>query len=285
MQFLKNNWIYVVWFLFYYLLALGLFMFQPQGILLVTVFYAISITIALSPLGETILRLMTNVRPLRTREEREYLEPLFREVYESALQQNPNLSRKIKIHITDAMYANAFAVGRKTIAVTRGAINTFSENELKGIIAHELGHITYGHTKALLLSVVGNSLFTFMIFITKIFLFIADVITTVCTNGSAYLFAKLGLLMSQFTFDISVIIFMGLSQIILSINSRKNEYQADNFASEIGYGEELTSALYLLQNISFEQKPSIFERLTMSHPHITKRIQKLEYTTDEMQTA
>lgn len=161
MQFLKNNWIYVVWFLFYYLIALALFTFQPQGILLVTVFYAISITIALSPLGEAILRLMTNVRTLRTREEREYLEPLFQEVYESALQENPKLSRKIKIHIIDAMYANAFAVGRKTIAVTRGAINTFSEEELKGIIAHEFGHLNFGHTKALLLSTIGNMFFTF----------------------------------------------------------------------------------------------------------------------------
>ena len=46
------------------------------------------------------------------------------------------------------MYVNAFAIGRNTIAVTMGAIETFSSDELKGIIAHEFGHLSNGDTNS-----------------------------------------------------------------------------------------------------------------------------------------
>lgn len=284
MQFIKNNFVYVLWFLVYFIVACALFGFHPAGCLLVLVFYAISITIALSGLGEVILRLIEGVRPLCTREEIELLQQIFDEVYSQALDQNPKLNQNIKVYMTDSMCPNAFALGRKTIAVTKGALETFTPDELKGILAHEFGHISHGHTKALLLSVVGNLFFTFLIFISKAFLFIAELISALFTNGGAYIFSLIFVWLTRLCFDLSIIIFMGLGQIILAINSRSNEYQADSFACTIGYGEELTSALYLLQKISMGQKLTLFERMTLSHPHIAKRIKRLE-TVEIVQTA
>jgi Zn-dependent protease with chaperone function len=37
-------------------------------------------------------------------------------------------------------------------------VETFSEGELKGVIAHEIGHIVYKDTLAVLLNTVGKAL-------------------------------------------------------------------------------------------------------------------------------
>jgi len=244
---------------------------------IVAVYYAISISIALSPIGEWLLRLIEGVRKIETNEEREYLEDIFEEVYQNALKEAPQLNKEIKLYIIDAMFVNAFAIGRKTIAVTTGAIETFSREELKGILAHEFGHIRYGHTKALLLSVIGNMLFSLFVLIVRVFLFVSELLAVIFaeTKGGALL-ANFSMVILRFGFDLSIIFFMYIRQAILSLNSRSNEYQADEFAYTIGFGDELITSLYLLQKVSGSQKVSIKDRMTSSHPHIAKRIGKLE---------
>tara|TARA_Y100000310_G_C20656562_1_gene802250 strand:+ start:313 stop:1170 length:858 start_codon:yes stop_codon:yes gene_type:complete len=50
-----------------------------------------------------------------------------------------------KIYIIDMPQSNAFATGRNqnhaAIAVTTGILNLLNKNELKGVLAHEIGHI------------------------------------------------------------------------------------------------------------------------------------------------
>lgn len=50
-----------------------------------------------------------------------------------------------KLYITPAAQANAFATGRSpshaSVAVTAGIMKTLSHDELKGVLAHELGHV------------------------------------------------------------------------------------------------------------------------------------------------
>lgn len=71
--------------------------------------------------------------------------------------QNPQLYRMVreisqaaripmpKIYIIPQAAANAFATGRNpqhaAVAVTEGIMNLLSEEELKGVLAHELGHV------------------------------------------------------------------------------------------------------------------------------------------------
>ena len=276
-KFLISNFAYIIWFALYFSIAWFVLGLTLNNFIIVALIYGGSITIALSPIGEFILRITENCREPATEQERNYLLPIFEEVYQDAKELNPKLNRGIKLYIMDAMYVNAYAMGRKTIAVTRGAIATFTADELKGLLAHELGHITHGHTKALLLSLIGNFFFTVIVWIFRLMFFFAQLISNIVAQ-----FNWIGWLFSFMTFvlkiavEVSVFIFVNLSEMILASNSRVQEIEADTFAYEIGYGRELISGMYLLQKISMNNKPSLSEKVKASHPHIARRIENLE---------
>lgn len=273
---LAKNYIYFVWVIIYFLLAWSILGADWDSFVLVFILYGISISIALSPLGETMLRFIEKLRPLSTKEEKEYLLPIFEEVYENAKEKDQKLNNNIKLYIIDNMYVNAFAIGRKTIAVTKGAVQTFSQDELKGVIAHEFGHLSNGDTKALLLSTIGNGIFSVLIFVLRIIMLITEVVFSLTRMPFLDVFAVL----ARFLFDIGVIIFSYVSEILLSVNSRQNELWADKFAFEIGYGEELVSSLYILQKISLPNNLKLLDRLRASHPNTAKRIEQLENLLD-----
>jgi len=277
LKFMGSNYTYVIWFILYFSIALAMIGDTQQNFFLLLLVYGVSIGIALSPIGEAILRATENCREPSTEEEKNYLLPIFEEVYQDAITVNPNLNKEIKIYIKDAMYINAFAMGRKTIAVTKGGLTTWTRDELKGIIAHEFGHITHGHTKALLLSLIGNFFFSIIVWVLRLFLTIMQFICEVVAefNWLGSIFAILTAIV-QIIVDLSVFVFINLSEMILASNSRSNEFQADTFAYEVGYGKELISGLYLLQKTTIQNKLSIPERLKATHPHISQRIANLE---------
>jgi len=282
-RFIGSNVAYIIWFVLYFSIAWIMFGADLNSFIFVSFIYGISITIALCPAGEVILRFLENFRDPSTEQERDYLIPIFEEVYQNAKEVNPNLNSGIQIYIMDAMYVNAFAIGRRTIAVTKGAMEAFTADELRGIIAHELGHLTHGHTKALLLSVIGNFYFSVIVWVCRLLFSLAQF----ASNISAH-FNIIGLFFSLLTFiirffvDLSIFLFINLGQIILALNSRINETQADSFAYEIGYGRELISGLYLLQKISMNTDLKLMEKLKASHPHTAYRIAHLESLEDEI---
>lgn len=219
------------------------------------------------------MRFFEKVRPLYTKREREYLIPIFEEVYANAKKVVPYLDN-IEICIIDKMTVNACAIGRNTIAVTKGAIEIFSEEELKGILAHELAHIINGDTIATLLTLIGNGFFTVFVVITKLILLVVDFFQN--PRG----FGKLITILTNAVCIAFIFLFTFIGNIIVSINSRKNEYRADEFAYILSYGEDMVEALYLLQKISMGDNSSTVERITASHPHIAKRIGTLENLID-----
>jgi len=242
------------------------------------IMYAISIIFAISPLGEKLLRFIENVRKLETKKEKEYLLPIFREVCEKLKIAGYKI-RKIEICVIDAMYINAVALGRKTIAVTKGAIDTLSEDELKGLIAHELGHIYYSHTTAVLISNIGNGIFMIPIFLFRIGINAIETLHSKYNRRGGII--ELLIFLIKTIFNTVVFVFVTLGQLILSINSRANEYTADKFAYKIGYGAELTEALYLLHDMIISDKMSLVNKLRRSHPVIAKRIGRLEKIMEE----
>jgi len=275
--FFKTNWVYLLWVALYFFLSWGMLGGTWTAFVIVLLAYAVSITFALSPAGERLLRFMEGARPILTRDERNYLMPIFEEVYQDVKELYPKLSNKIQLYMTDAMYVNAFAMGKNTVAVTKGAVNTFSSDELKGVIAHEFGHIANGDTKAMLLNVIGNGLFTAIICVIRLVTLIIHMISSATEDTP--MFSVLASIF-RFSMDISLLFFTWLGQIVLSINSRKNEYRADEFAYNAGLGEELIEALYILQKTSVPANVPFPERMKASHPHLASRIARLERLED-----
>ena len=270
---LLSNWIYLVWALVYVLIFWVILGCTVQGFLWSLLIYALSISFALSPVGENIMRKLENVKPISTNKEKERLLPLFVEVYEQALTETPSLGKNIELFISNDMTVNAFAFGRNTIVINKGTIESMSDDEIKGIFAHEFGHLANHDTKALLINVVGNGIFSLVILLFNSIITFYNSVTNVLRPGhdSIWIMNLLKGLVNMVT-----IIIMGIGNIILSINSRSNEYNADSYASKIGFGDNLISALYFLSNLNLGGKVPFKERIKMSHPYINERIGRLE---------
>lgn len=150
------------------------------------------------------------------------------------------------------MTVNAIALGRHTVAVTKGAINTFTEDELKAVIA---------------------------LFI-KACLFFIDWLKSAFAGKKGLISFFLALL--QLLFEIIILILNFGFQLILTSNQRRNEFQADRFSYSIGYDTDMIEALYLLEKISLGDNSNIIQKMTASHPRITLRIKHLEELDEQM---
>jgi len=262
--FFKNNWIYLVWFSFYF----TLFWIITDGIS--SVFYFVSIPLALSPIAEEIWRLVSGVRPLRVRTERQRLLPLFKEVYTGARKADPRLSKRIRLYIKEDMTINAFAFGRSTLVLTRGSIELLDDECLQGLMAHELGHFSCKHTQAILITMVGNLPMT--ILNRKL----ADIKNHYsCTGTRKTLIAGIFIIFFDFLYYICrALEFIG--ELILMYSRREHEYNADWFALHSGFGEELRNVLKEIYSVSISKPETVREQLKSTHPHITRRIEELE---------
>lgn len=284
---IKNNISYILWFIFYFVLAFLTLssddLITEEGAFVICVIlYAVSIFVALV-FGEKILKVINGVRPIETKEEKEYLLPLFESVKTDALRVYPNLP-KIELYIIDKMSVNACAIGKHTVAVTKGAIATFTEEELQGVILHEFAHIYYGNTTAEILNKIGNGFFTVYIICVNFFFQVLDLLFSDLDDTDTRHLS--GLFKTLFWFirmsiNLSVFLILFVGNVILSGNSRKNELRADRFAYDTGYGEDLKSALYLLQKISLGENSHLIEKLCRKHPRLSKRIAQLEDLLDK----
>lgn len=278
--FWKNNPIYLLCSLFYYVISSLLLGGTAISFLIVFVIYAMSLIIGFSSLGEKLLRLLNRVRPLETKRETEYLQPLFDEVYERAKEKYKKLM-KIEICVIDNMTVNAMAIGRRTIAVTKGAMQTFTEDELKAVIGHEIAHLVHGDTMATMYTIIGNGILSVFVLIARLFLLLLDWVQSIFTGKRSIFSALMLLIRLYFEFSIWFLNF-GL-QVILSINSRKNEFKADMFSYAMGYDSDMIEALYLLEKISLGDNSTIIQKMIASHPRITLRIKHLEELDEIMQ--
>ena len=84
LDFAKSNVLYLISGIINFVIAFLILGANGFSFILCLVLYAVSLTVALSPLGECILRLINGVRKLYTRREKDYLIPLFEEIYEEA---------------------------------------------------------------------------------------------------------------------------------------------------------------------------------------------------------
>lgn len=167
--------------------------------------------------------------------------------------------------------ANAYFTGlgaKKRIVLYDTLINDLTVNELVAVLAHEIGHYKKHHVIwSLLLGVLqtGIVLFIFSLFV-----------------GSPELSAALGVKTPSFHIGLIAfgILYSPLSIITglaMNIFSRKNEYQADDFAAKYFDGKELASALKKLsvKNLSNLRPHPAYVFFHYSHPTLLQRLNAL----------
>ena len=268
-MFRKSNTTVVIYLIINYILIsaiIGLLFSGGGGIGILLGFvvglvaYIISLALALSPVGEWLLRLQCQCHPIEklSPEWQNSILPIFQEVYQQARREDSSIAPDIKLYYTENEDENAFALGRKTIAVTTGGLqNPMFREQLKGILGHEFGHLAHKDTDLLLLITVGNMIITIGITILKIIIlaatFLFNAVATIVgwlshgdrDHGICVFFLKLGTSIASFLSLVFINLFMRLwtkiGQLLVMKGSRENEYEADAFACLLGYGRELYS--------------------------------------------
>lgn len=239
--------------------------------------YALSLAIALSPFGEWILRIITGCKKLKRQEQIDRLEPLFNEVMSKARTADPSIPDDVKCYINPDKAANAFATGRKTICVTEGLLE-LPKSQIEATLGHEFGHLAHKDTDLILLITVGNFIVAGMILCVKLFIEFLHcgvvLLSFVFHDGLiiALMSAALrGLSLATVVALTWLWTFIGTALVMKT--SRANEYEADRFSSELGYGNEICAALDTIC-VSCDNK--IFANLVNSHPDKNDRIKRLQ---------
>ena len=195
------------------------------------------IFVSLTPMGEAFWRLRNNVK--KKPDDAFYdlwqtANEVFDEVKAQAMAFSRGISRKVTLYYTPSNDINAFALGHRTVVLTHGILSAHPEY-LKGVLAHELGHIAHGDSDLKLGINVSNSIITiFMTFICMV----AYSIVGALVDARNDLVRLIGIILN---FLINIII-LGLFKLwsllgVLCVNlaSRKAEFQADGFADDIGF--------------------------------------------------
>ena len=252
-----------------------------EGVLLGLGAYLLSLFIALSPVGEWLLRVQNGCKKMTSMEDIERFEPLFREVYSQAKMANPELPNDIKMFISDSAEPNAFATGRRTVCVTKGLMS-YTDEQIKGVLAHEFGHLAHKDTDAILIVSVGNmiisAIFLLIRIISNISFGIAKIFTLFMGDNAGsifgFLFMCFGKLAADFILAALMWIWTKLGVLLCMYSSRQNEYAADEYAFNCGYGYDLQQVLESFGNGS--GSTGLFSALVSSHPDTYKRIARLQ---------
>lgn len=242
--------------------------------------YFLSLCIALSPFGEWILRLQNGCRKIKDSNILVRIQPLFLEVYNQAKLHNPELPNDIKLFLSDSDEPNAFATGRKTVCVTRGLLR-YSDAEIKGVLAHEFGHLAGKDTDTILVVAVGNmiisAIFVVIRVIANIFMWSGQFFTAITSRGVSGVIATLLVALGRVVADFILVAMMRIwNQIgvwLCMHSSRQNEFAADAYAQKCGYGEELCAVLESFGNGGGGN--GLFAALASSHPKTYDRISRL----------
>lgn len=171
--------------------------------------------------------------------------------------------------------ANAYFSGlgsKKTIVLFDTLINEQTEEELVSVLAHEVGHYKMKHIQMGML--IGIAQMGAILFILSLFINRPELSQALGLQTDIPVF-HLGLIAFSLLYSpISTI-----TGIFLNMLSRKNEFEADNYAkSTTGTGEHLISALRKLSsnNLSNLNPDKWYVFFHYSHPPLLERVRNLK---------
>tara|TARA_B100000459_G_scaffold111655_1_gene65396 strand:- start:52 stop:1293 length:1242 start_codon:yes stop_codon:yes gene_type:complete len=167
--------------------------------------------------------------------------------------------------------ANAYFSGfgkNKKIVLYDTLIKNHSVDELVAVLAHEIGHYKLKHIISnMIISIITTGI---MLYIMSKFLFNSEISYALGGNIS---FRHLEI----FAFFIIYSPINTILSILLNIKSRKNEYEADDFAVRSYKKKPLITALKRLSkdNLTNLTPHPLYEFINYSHPSLSKRLNSI----------
>ncbi|WP_234568108.1 protease HtpX [Rhodohalobacter sp. 614A] len=194
-----------------------------------------------------------------------------------------------EVGIFDAQQANAFATGsnrnKALVAISRGMLQRFDQDEIEAVLGHEIGHVANGDmiTLALIQGVVN----TFVMFLARVIGFVVDRVVLRNERGLG-----IGYFLTTIVAEIVLAI---LASMIVFWFSRRREFRADEAGARFGSRNGMINALQRLKRETevpnqlpesmqafgiTSGKRSGLKALFMTHPPLEDRIAALENMTD-----
>ncbi|MCL3781527.1 M48 family peptidase [Prolixibacteraceae bacterium JC049] len=167
--------------------------------------------------------------------------------------------------------ANAYFTGlgaKKRIVLFDTLINDLETEEIVAVLAHEIGHYKHKHiVKGLITSLLQTGA---MLFILSLFVNRPELSQALGAEKATF---HLGLIAFGILYT-PLSLVLGLIQ---NVVSRKNEYEADAFAANLGLGEALISGLKKLSvnNLSNLTPHPTYVFFHYSHPTVLQRMEAL----------
>lgn len=234
-------------------------------------------------------------KPLLAEEQK--LGAAFREVVERAGHTRPFILR-----IQETNEWSAFATGTRTVVVSKGLLEGMSDDELKGVLAHELGHLSSGDplivsayvTAAYLPRVVG---FVYAwvkaillggfvsqvrvqtnrgVVVAKRFNLLAGIFWVVVVLAVLAYFHLMNALIAVLAFVVLFTILNFIVRFLTLLLARLAEYRQDAYAHQLGFGEGLRKALERLAGQAEQTVSQYYIVFHSAHPVIYNRIRRLE---------
>jgi Zn-dependent protease with chaperone function len=214
--------------------------------------------------------------------ERQKLEPLLSDVINQTNSKYGTYYKldDFKIRVTDDKVVNAFALGYNVITVNRGAFEAFTDEQLRAILAHEMGHLYYRDSVkriALIFSSIATRVLMWAYAIYAAIVTALGVGASKDRSGVFALMALCGFVLMMLFIPVVILNWLGskLFNLLNLAMSRRSEYRADAFASSLGYKTDLVAALEVLDGLSISDN-SFMGKITATHPSAMERIGALE---------
>lgn len=177
------------------------------------------------------------------------------------------------LYVSNDKNLNAFAIGTDNICVNRLMFRAMPEEELAGVLAHELGHIENRDTTYSLgcygMNVIAELIINLYLISVRILSFFSFIPIFSLFIFAFIIFVRLQMFVIQF------LLYLPL-QLVSFFGSRQQEYAADLYACKVGLGRDLYNALQRIAKIYEEEPRGIFSQLWDTHPATEKRLRRIE---------
>lgn len=243
-----------------------------EAILLV-ICYLVAILLSLSPIGEWMLAALSGAHEIKRKDVKIRLIPLLEIVFEQATIITPSIVGSINLKIIYDSSSNAFAIGRKTICVTEGLLSLCDE-DIMAVFSHELGHIAYKHSEIQLLIGGGNFFIAGLLLMVKLFCLAVTALFSIFAINSRNVFLEIVIAIIGSISSLSIWLWTKFCMLFLMWSMRQNEFVADEYAFQLGYGSALARVLDC--EMCSPSDNELLKALLSSHPNTHDRIAHLQ---------